>query len=338
MKRILVINVNWLGDVIFSSPVFKALKETYPDAHISCMAVPRVKDVLESIPQIDEIILYDEKGRHWNPLAKLKFILELRRKHFDSAFLLHRSWTRALLIYCAGIPVRVGYDEKKRGWFLTHKVNYPDVPVHRSDYYLNIIESYGIPINDRQCRLNVSDEAKNDIEKILKLNNIDKNQYLIILNPGGNWDLKRWPLENFSRLIRGLVGSSEVKIVISGAQKDIILAKELNSMAFKNVIHLTGQTSLKQLMALMKRANLTISADSGPLHLANSVGCDVIGVYGPTRPEITGPRGSGRKYILQHDIGCNREPCYHLKCPDNVCMQSVTASDVIEIINEIRNP
>ena len=160
MDRILVVNVNWLGDVIFSAPVFKALKEVYPQARISCLAVPRVKEVLESIPFIDEIIVYDEKGRHWNPLAKLKFILELRRKHFDVAFLLHRSLTRAFLVYLAGIPRRVGYDAKNLGRLLTHVVDPLDGQAHRSDHYLNIIESYGVPVKDRRCQLDVSLEAE----------------------------------------------------------------------------------------------------------------------------------------------------------------------------------
>ena len=100
MQRILVVNVNWLGDVIFSSPVFKALKEAYPQAHISCMAVPRVRDVLESIPFIDEIITYDEKGRHRSPIAKLKLIMQLRRKRCSSCKrLLSRLSARLLLFF-----------------------------------------------------------------------------------------------------------------------------------------------------------------------------------------------------------------------------------------------
>ena len=89
MERILVVNVNWVGDVIFSSPIFKALKEAHPKSHISCLAVPRVREVIECIPFVDEIIVYDEQGKHRNPLAKLKLIFQLRRKHFNVAFLLH---------------------------------------------------------------------------------------------------------------------------------------------------------------------------------------------------------------------------------------------------------
>lgn len=337
MERILVVNVNWVGDVIFSSPIFKALKEAYPKAQVSCLAVPRVRQVLESIPYIDEIIVYDEDGRHRNPLAKLKLIFQLRRKRFNIAFLLHRSLTRALLVYLAGIPQRVGYDEKNRGKFLTHKVEFLDEPVHRSDRYLNVIESYGVPVNDRRCQLSVSENAKRDIRGILKSKDINESDYLVVVNPGGNWDLKRWPARNFSLLIRGFLVDRGVKVVISGAQKDVSFIKEMNGLTPHGAVSLAGQTNLKQLIALMERADLVVSADSGPLHLASSVGSDVIGLFGPTRPEVTGPRGGGQVFVLQHDVGCNQEPCYYLQCSDNTCMKSITVDDVSKIIKQIRD-
>lgn len=337
MKRILVVNVNWLGDVIFSAPIFKALKESYPEVRISCLAVPGVKEVLESIPDIDEIIVYDERAHRWNLLAKLGLVWKLRRRHFDAAFLLHRSLTRALLVYFAGIPQRVGYDAKGRGRFLTHRTEPLDGQVHRSGYYLNIIESYGIKVNDRQCQLKTSSEAEEDIKKILESKGIREDDHIIIINPGGNWNLKRWPPENFSRLISGLLERFNVKIIVSGAKKDVSFVKKINSLTSNEAINLTGKTNLKQLMALMKKADLVISGDSGPLHIANSVGTKVVGLFGPTKPKITGPKGSGRGYIIQKDVGCNREPCYHLMCPDNICMQSITVKEVLDIVEQIKD-
>ncbi len=337
MKRILVVNVNWVGDVIFSSPIFKALKEAYPQAHISCLAVPRVKEVLESIPFLDEIIVYDEKGRHRNPLTKLKLIFELRKKRFDIAFLLHRSLTRALLVYLTGIPQRVGYDAKNRGKFLTHKAEPLEGQVHRSDYYLNVVESYGIVVNDRRSQLRVSTSIEEEAEKIFKAKKIQKDDYVIVINPGGNWDLKRWPPENFTRLIGGFWGDFNTKIIVSGARKDVALFRKINSLTFKNAVNLAGETSLMQLIAIMKKADLVISGDTGPLHIANSVGTEIIGLFGPTRPEITGPRGSGKAHIIQHDVGCNKEPCYHLRCPDNICMQSITPEEVLAITRQIKS-
>ena len=329
MKRILVVNVNWLGDVIFSSPVFKALKEAYPQAKISCLAVPRVKDILESIPAIDEIIIYDEKGKHRNPIAKLQLIGELRRKNFDIAFLLHRSLTRALLVFFAGIPQRVGYDEKGRGRFLTHKVKPLVKQGHRSDHYLNVIESFGIKIKDRTTSIAVSSQAEKEIAVILEKKGILKDDKIIVINPGGNWDLKQWAVGNFTKLIEQLMEKFSYKIIISGASKDVDLANTIIAPLKIKPIVLVGETNLKQVMVLMKRADIVISADSGPLHIASSVGTNVIGIFGPTRPEVTAPRGSGKKSIIQHDVGCNHQACYHLKCPDNICMQAVTVEDVL---------
>ena len=89
-------------------------------------------------------------------------------------------------------------------------------------------------------------------------------------------------------------------------------------------------------MALMKRADCVVSADSGPVHIASSVGTNVIGIFGPTRPEITGPRGSGRAVILQRDVGCNRRPCYNLECPDNICMQAVNVKEVLDAVRQFQ--
>ena len=339
MNNILVVNVNWVGDVIFSTPVFKALKRTYPKARVSALAVPRVKEILESCPFVDEIIIYDEKGAHKSPFAKLKLIEELKTRKFDVAFLLHRSLTRALLVYWAGIPQRVGYDTKGRGFFLTHKVkpigNIDQI--HRCDYYLNVIESFGVKVDDRTCELRVNDEARQTIEETLKKNGIASQDFLIVVNAGGNWDLKRWPKVNFARLIDCLEGENNIKVVIPGAKKDKELIQEITQLTSHKPVILTGQTSLKELAALLKRANLVIAADTGPLHLANCVGTSVIGLFGPTRPEVTGPRGKGRFIILQNDVGCNPVPCYRLDCPSNVCMQSISVEDVINEVKRIRD-
>ena len=338
MKRVLVVNVNWMGDVIFSSPIFTALKTAYPQVKISCLAVPRVKAVLESIPGIDEIIVYDEHGAHRNPFAKLRLIHELSQKHFDTAFLLHRSLTRALFVFLAGIPQRVGYDAKGRGAFLTRKVKTVDEPtIHRADYYLNVLESFGVVVPSRTSFLTVSSDSEREIRDTLKEHEVAESDFLIVVHPAGNWDLKRWPAQYFFLLIEELLKDGKTKVVISGSRDDVALAAEIAAGSHGKPVILVGKLDLKQLMALMKRADCVVSADSGPLHIASSVGTDVIGIFGPTRPEITGPRGSGRSVILQRDVGCNRRPCYNLGCPDNTCMQAVSVKEVLDAIRQIQS-
>lgn len=338
MKKILVVNVNWIGDVIFSSPVFKALKAAYPAAKISCLAVPRVREILECVPDVDEIIVYDEDGIHKSFWAKIKLIYALSQRHFDAAFLLHRSLTRALFVFWAGIPRRIGYDTKNRGPFLTHKIKAPDErEVHRADYYFNILESFGVPVSERESLLTVPAESEKEISVVLKNHDIAQEDYLVVIHPGGNWDLKRWPVPNFTLLIEQLMNDGNVKVAVSGAGQDIPLAETIVSGLRRKPVMLAGTINLKQLIALMKRANCVVSADSGPLHIAGSVGSNTVGIFGPTRPEITGPRGRGRSIILQYDVGCNRRACYHLACPDNTCMQAVSVAKVMDAIRQVQN-
>ena len=371
MKKILIVNVNWVGDAIFSSPIFKALKAAYPRAKISCLAVPRVREILESIPAIDEIILYDEDGAHRSPLAKLRLIYVLSQKHFDAAFLLHRSLTRALLVFFAGIPRRIGYDAKGRGRFLTRAIKAPDEQTtHRLDYYLNVVESFGVAVIDRASSLAVSIASETENRELLERHDIGDKDFLVVVHPGGNWDLKRWPVHHFTRLIeelmkdgkvnpstspalkaqgllrvdserrlfrRGMGAVERVKVVISGSDQDVVLTEAIISGLRRKPVVLAGKVDLKQLMALMKRADCVVSADSGPLHIASSVGTSVVGIFGPTRPEITGPRGSGRAVILQRDVGCNRRPCYNLECPDNICMQAVSVKEVLDAVRQFQD-
>lgn len=333
MNKILVVSVNWVGDVIFSSPIFKALRKNFPESHIACLAVPRVREILESIPQIDQIIIYDEQGHNRSLSGKLKLVQTLRQQRFGVAFLLHRSLTRALLVFLAGIPQRVGYATKGRGFLLTHRARPLSPKWHRCDYYLQVIESFGIKVEERACELIVGDEALRYIDGLLRKEGIKNGDFLIVLNLGGNWELKRWPVERFALLADRLNDEFKARVIIPGAETDLGLANTVVKRTHFKPIILTGQTSLKQLMALMSRAHLVISADSGPLHLASAVGTKTIGLFGPTRPEVTGPRGTGTFVLRQRDVGCNQEPCYNLSCPDNICMRSIS---VEEVVNEVR--
>ncbi len=335
MKKVLVVNVNWVGDTVFATPVFKAIKAEWPDAFVACLAVPRVKAVLECCPDVDDIILYDERGRHRGLLGKIYIIWTLWRRRFDVAFLLHRSWTRALLIFLAGVRERVGYDVKNRGRFLTHRIPSPSGRLHRSDYYLSVVEHFGVPVPDRTCELRVDPEAQRQVCDLLSSRQVDARERLIIVNVGANWDLKKWPAERFSELIGRLSQEHSARIVIPGAEKDAEAARDINQKGGGKAIVLAGETNLKQLIALMKRASLVISADSGPMHIASSVGTPGVAIFGPTRPELTGPRGRGKFRVLQKDVVCNRQACYFLECPDNVCMQAVSVDEVLVAVRDL---
>ncbi|MFA6379290.1 MAG: lipopolysaccharide heptosyltransferase II [Candidatus Omnitrophota bacterium] len=336
MKKILVVNVNWLGDVVFSTPVFRALKEKYPDATLTCLVVPRVVNVAQQIPFIDEILVYDEKGCDRFLWGKLKLVFRLRSKGFDAAFLLHGSWTRALLVFLAGIPMRVGYDIKKRGWLLTHRVSVDKGLVHRSDFYLKILEPLGIVTKDRKTFLEVDEEAMTCAQNLLSGLGIKEGDFCVVAHIGGNWNLKRWPLENFAKLFDILAEDFKAKVIVCGGKNDVVLAQKVSVLTRYKPYLLAGKTTFQELAALMKKASVVVSADSGPLHIASSVGTPVVGLFGPTHPLVTGPRGSGKSLLIHHDVGCNINPCYYLNCSDSICMKAISVDNVIQKIREIQ--
>lgn len=337
-KRILIVEVNWLGDVLFSTPLIKAVRKKFKDAHIACMVVPDQKDVLSGNPNIDEIIIYDEKGRHKSALGKMRLTATLRKKHFGLAILLHRSFTRTLVMCMAGIPVRTGYVTKKRRRFLTHPVEAADTELHKVEYFLRIAESLGCDISDKDVETFVEESHIKRVEEILGKSGVKTSDFLVVVNPGGNWAPKRWSPGNYVELIDSLVEKYQVKIVISGAAKDEKLANTIKSKVKekKRIVSLAGKTGLKELAALMKRANIVISGDSGPMHVAVSVKSNVLALFGPTSPELTGPYGSGHYKVIQNDIGCE-VPCYELTCSDHRCMDAIKVKDVLGAFEEMYN-
>lgn len=332
-KRILIWEQNWLGDVLFSTPFIKALRKKFKDAYISVIIDPSCKEMLEGNPEIDDLILYDEKNRHQAIMGKIKLIVQLRKKNFDAAFLLHRSLSRVIITGIAGIPRRIGYFYKKRNFILTDVVDLPEAPLHKIEYFLGIARYLGCDISDKNLEFFISESDRSYIGEILRQNAIKKEDPFVVINPGANWGPKTWPEENFAELSDRLSKTYNLKIVISGAEKDIEKALRIQGKALNKLIILCGKTTLKQLGALFEKSKLVISGDSGPLHIALAVRSKpkVIALFGPTSPELTGPYGSGNYRIIQKDVGCE-VPCYDVACSDNRCMKAISVGDVMEKI------
>lgn len=332
-KRILIFNVNWLGDVLFSTATLRNIRRNFPDSFIACIVPGRCYPILKNNPHLDEIIIFDEKERQKSILAKLKFIRFLKKKKFDAVFLFHRSFSRALICWLAGIPERLGYYTKKRSLLLTKKIMPPSKDtLHRIDYYMNIIQKAGLRAEDRYPEFFISDKDSQFVEDFLNRHSIKRDDFLVGINPAGNWLPKRWPKEYWVRLADKLIRDFAAKVIITGSISDIALAQEIKKLMREKPIVACGVFNLKQLGALCKRLNLFITGDTGPLHIANSMGTKkIIALFGPTSPEITGPYPLKNIVILQKKVGC-KIPCYIVNCKDNHCMKAIAVEEVIEKI------
>jgi len=329
MRRILIVNVNWLGDTLFVTPFIRAVRENHPESYIAILTHPRCLEILEENPYIDEVIVYEEKKEFVHLLGKFSIISKLKSKRFDTAFILRRSLSRTMLLFLSKIPQRIGYDNKRSGFLLTKKIPLSSKDLHRVEHFLDLARSVGIQPKDIRYEFFVSKKDKDERDTILRRKGIKDKEEFIVINPGGNWPLKRWPVGNFARLGDEIFSRFNTKVVLSGAEKDIPLCKEIFSLMRQSPILLCGETNLKTLAAVFEKAKWVISNDSGPMHIAVGVKTPVIALFGPTSPQITGPYGEGLYKVLQKDVDCN-VPCYNLSCRDNKCMQAITVKDVLE--------
>ncbi len=333
-KRIVIFNVNWLGDVLFSTPVIRALRQSYPQAYLACIIPARCLPVLEANPYLDEIIFFDDRSTHKSLFAKINFIFTLKKRRFDTAILLHGSLTRALISKLAGIPERIGYDTKRRGFLLTRKINPPRVDsLHRVDYYLGVIQAWGVKPVGQRLDLFLDPNDQKGCDDFLGRSGLTPDDIIVGINPGGNWLPKRWPTESWKKLSDKLIADLGVKVVVTGGLEDLAFAEEIAHGG--GAVIAAGKLNLRQSAALFKRLNIFICADTGPLHIANAVGAKkIIALFGPTDACLTGPIPDENVCILQKNIGCTI-PCYQKNCPDNRCMKAIGVDEVFTQVRKM---
>ncbi len=328
-NKILIVEVNWIGDVLFSTPFISAVRQAHPGSHIACLIHPRTKEMLAANPLLNEIILYDEEGSHKGVMGKLLLAASLRKKKFDTAFILHRSFTKALITKLAGIKERIGFATKKRSGLLTLLVEEPPLETHKVEYFLALAKAAGISVGSAvSYDFRVEDSSRRFIGNLLHERGLGENDRIVVLCPGGNWDPKRWPKENFAQLADHLAEKFKVKIVISGAAKDTKIANAVENLMRTKPIITCGLTTLNALGALFERSSLVIANDSGPMHLAVAVKANTVALFGPTSPAITGPYGAGNYRVISKHESCDI-PCYDVTCKDNRCMAAITVEDVL---------
>lgn len=333
-KRILIVEVNWLGDVLFSTAAIRELRAMHPQSYIGCLVHKRCEEVLAGNPHINELIILDEDNIHRGLRGKIVLIRLLKTKHFDTVYLFHRSFTRALICWLSGIPHRIGYTTPKRRAFLTESITPSEGAMHRAAYYMYIITRKVIRDKEQlRCDFFINDSDTAFIHRLLEKENIHSHECVVVMHPAGNWPAKRWPKHYFAELADQLITRYQSTVIFTGTGKECFLIGEIIALMKQKATNLCGGTSLKQLGALFECSDLLISGDSGPLHVAAALARPVIALFGPTDQSITGPLATRNVAVLQKSVDCTI-PCYTVDCPDNRCMAAIGVEDVLNCIEK----
>lgn len=337
-KRILIIRLDRIGDVVLSTPVIKALRQAYPNSHIAFMARPLVKDLLMNNPYLNEVILYDKDNIHRQALSTLKFAMQLRKKKFDLAVILHPTNRSAMIAFLAGIPTRLGYD-KKCGILMTKKIG--DTKhlgqKHEAEYSLDLLKAIGIEAKDTDLFVPVNRDDENAVSEFLRKLHVQEKDRILTICPGASCPSKIWPKKRFAKIADMLADELDLKVVLVSDDKDAHIAEDIARSMNSSPLVLAGRLTLGELAALLKRSCLFISNDSGPVHIASAVGTPVISIFGRNQPGLSpkrwGPLGKGNIY-LHKKVGCIQCGAHECKIGFK-CLQAITEDDVLKAARTI---
>ena len=333
INRIVVRSTNWVGDTVMSVAALRRLRHSFPSAHITLVARPWARDVLMDIALFDNLMLYQRRS-----VSIFRQIKEWRRHEFDLAVLFQNAFEAALIPFLARVPLRIGYSTDRRGALLTHPLPVPDWRDrnHEVFYYLNIVLQLEALLGrggdnasvDLDCSLTVSATRKSQALERLRAEGLQENRSLIVLCPGSiNSRAKRWPADRYAKLADRLIEEHGAEILLIGSEQETDVATLVRAGMKRRLLDLTGKTRLAEAVALLSVADLVISNDTGPAHIAAALGRPTLVIFGPTNPLTTRPYSSTAT-VVREPPDC--APCMLRDCPiDHRCMTAISVEEIV---------
>lgn len=334
--NICVIHLNQIGDLVFSLPLLRALRENYPDSTIHSVVKPYLRDLLTGSPYVDDVFL-----RKSGLKEKLNLLREIRRNRYDLVISLSNSVECLLLTALSSAKRKVGFanfpwdlclDLKEKveghhGWYNNRKLlKRLDLTVEKGDYVGLLIPS----------------SPGEGLRELVESQGFDVEGRYVIISPGTSVrrKVKQWEEEKFAEVIVSLKERYDLNPVLVGGkdneelnEKIAGIAKEKYNGEDLDMLNLTGKVGLKDLCSFMKHASLFVGIDSGIMHLASSMDMPVVGIFGPSDPFYVGPQNDRSIVVREEDLGC--APCYLKGCDDKACMKEVGVDKVLDACEEL---
>ncbi len=319
--RILIIGLNWIGDAVMSMPAIQACRHENPDAHIGILVKPYLKPFWEMHAVPDQILSLDSmRGT----------IREIRDYGFEKAFVLPNSFRSALIPMLAGVQQRIGFRGDHRRMMLTRVV--PTAKGHQSNEYFPICAPQSVGLVKELPRLTVPPDAFESLEeKFPQLGN-----YVVLMPGAARGASKMWPLEHFEALARSILNAADCQVVFAGGGGDAPACDELAERLGDRTLSVAGKTSLKEWAALLENGKLAVANDSGGMHLAGAVGTPVVGIYGLTDPDKTGPLAR-RFRVIQNSSEKSRDIARNSEAAA-AALASISPDQVMRAVNELLDP
>jgi len=358
-RKILLIKLSAVGDVVHTIPVLNKLRRRYPLAQLDWLVTPAIAELLRHHPAITNIIEFEREAwsKPWRlePFASyLRLASRLRAAAYDLVVDMHGQFRTAALTLATGAPARIGFDRPRAGvwdasprkfpeqarkhawqgaregsWLAyTHHIPVPTLDLHAVDRYLNVGPILGLDREPADFSFPIPQSAVSQVETLLAQHGANRAE-IVIMAPGTIWETKQWGSEKFAQVAAHFL-SKGLAVILIGSQRERVVCEEVAALS-PGAIDLAGRTALSELAALIRRSAISVTNDSGPMHLAVALDRPVVSIFGPTDPVWIGPYRRANA-VLHADLECS--PCYLRRLKHchhgHACMHNVSAPAVIE--------
>lgn len=329
MKRILLIRFGSLGDVVLTTPAIRAVREAFPDAYIAMLVGERSADIVSENPRLDEVISFRRDVKGISEMRRVAAVL--KERNFDISVDMQRKFRSSLLAYLSGAELRIGYHQP--GGFLC-TVRIPDnEDKHAVDRNLALLKPLGIEAGLREPEMFLSHADLDYANRVFELQGLDSRSPIIGMFPGAGWRHRCWPAERFAAI--GDLAAEEYGsgVVIFGGPGEEDIVENVKSRMSATAAVIEDRMTLRQLGAMIRKCDLFLSNDTGPMHISVAVGTPTIGLFGPGNHIKFQPIGD-KHTLVRKDVPCS--PCKQFtdKCKDNICMKLITVDEVWKEVNK----
>ncbi len=352
-RNILAVRLDNLGDVLVTTPAIHAIKTALPDSKITLFASPIGAQVGRLNPDIDDVLVYAAPWMDpWHKLPQdsqreQQMIAEVKERHFDGAIIFtsyHESpLPAAYLCYLANIPLRVAASIDGPGSLLTTRHKHPERMMHEVERGLDLVGATGMTTDERGLVLQVPETARLEVQDLLDSHKVKRSGLIIVVHPGCSMPARTYPWEMYAGVIHELIDQLDVTVVLTGTEDERALVERIMSKlrGWKDdakAIPLAGELSFPNLCAFIEAADLTITNNTGPMHISAAVKTPVVALFALTNPpEQWGPWQVPHR-LLNHDVPCRI--CYNRVCPyHHECLTLVSPSmvcnAVVDLLQEI---
>ena len=327
-KKIAIIKLGAIGDVINTLPLLNRLRKGYPHSQIDWIVERKSAPVLENHPALDRRVVFPRE----HPTRWLQFLKHFRQTRYDLIIDCQRIMRSGLLTWLSGSPWRVGFDRarcKEMNWIFTNKTIHPNAhPGVMLEQFLEFADYLELPPCPISWDIPLSKEECGKANKLVG----GEAYATIVFNVGASKPENLWPVEHFIHLGHLIKQHWKGKIVLSGGEQDRPRATQI--AASSNIENMAGVLSLRELGGLYESTSLVISGDTGPLHFAVAMGAPVLGLYGPSNPSRTGPFNNSNNVIVGE--GNPECPACKQRClaPYTPCMNSISPEIVFKRVEQ----